>query len=375
MYKNAATRVAVLGASGYVGRELVGLLDGHPDVALAFATSESEPRVDGHDLIPLADAEGRWDDAQLVFSCLPHGISAPVVARAEAAGARVVDLSADLRLSERAVYGLTEVYRHALPEADVVANPGCYPTAAVLSVLPLARAGVLDTTRPLIIDAASGVSGAGRSPRRDLLFGEVAEDFRAYCVGNEHRHLPEITRQLTPVAGPLDVVFTPHLLPVRRGILATIHVPLVRELSRAEAEGILLDGYANEACIRVLRDAVPTLQDVIYRNRLALGVVPVKHVSHPMVTVVGAIHNLTEDAHPIHIHMVMFEVVERESLETGDIRGPEPWEAGTKDTVIAFPGEITRVKATFDLAGLYVWHCHILEHEDNEMMRPYFVGP
>ena len=92
-------------------------------------------------------------------------------------------------------------------------------------------------------------------------------------------------------------------------------------------------------------------------------------------TEVWAIHNLTEDAHPIHIHMVMFEVVERESLETGDIRGPEPWETGTKDTVIAFPGEITRVKATFDLAGLYVWHCHILEHEDNEMMRPYFVGP
>jgi FtsP/CotA-like multicopper oxidase with cupredoxin domain len=91
-------------------------------------------------------------------------------------------------------------------------------------------------------------------------------------------------------------------------------------------------------------------------------------------TEVWAIHNLTEDAHPIHIHMVMFEVVERESLETGDIRGPETWEAGTKDTVIAFPGEITRVKATFDLAGLYVWHCHILEHEDNEMMRPYVVG-
>ena len=84
---------------------------------------------------------------------------------------------------------------------------------------------------------------------------------------------------------------------------------------------------------------------------------------------------LTEDAHPIHIHMVMFEVVERESLETGVIRGPEPWEAGPKDTVIAFPDEITRVKATFDLAGLYVWHCHIVEHEDNEMMRPYAVGP
>ncbi|MBI2401625.1 MAG: N-acetyl-gamma-glutamyl-phosphate reductase [Gemmatimonadetes bacterium] len=296
MYKNAATRVAVLGASGYVGRELVGLLDGHPDVALAFATSESESRLDGRDLIPLADAEGRWDDARLVFSCLPHGVSAPAVGRAEAAGARVVDLSADLRLSDRAVYGLTEVYRDALPEADLVANPGCYPTVAVLSVLPLARAGVIDTSRPLIIDAASGVSGAGRNPRRDLLFGEVAEDFRAYSAGNEHRHLPEITRQLAAVAGAVDVVFTPHLLPVRRGILATMHVPLARELTRVEAEAILLEAYGDEPCIRVLPGALPTLKDVIYRNRLALGMMPVKHVSRPMLTVVGAIDNLVKGA-------------------------------------------------------------------------------
>ena len=146
MYKNAGTPVAVLGASGYVGRELVGLLNGHPDVALAFATSQSESHLDGHDLIPLADAEARWDDARLVFSCLPHGVSAPAVARAEAAGARVVDLSADLRLSDKAVYGLTEVYRAALPGADLVANPGCYPTAAVLSLLPLARAGTRAAT-------------------------------------------------------------------------------------------------------------------------------------------------------------------------------------------------------------------------------------
>lgn len=296
MYKNAATPVAVLGASGYVGRELVGLLGGHPDVALAFATSESEAHLDGHDLMPLAEAEARWDDARVVFSCLPHGVSAPVVARAEAAGARVVDLSADLRLSDRAVYGLTELYREALPQADLVANPGCYPTAAVLSVLPLARAGVMDTTRPLIIDAASGVSGAGRNPRRDLLFGEVAEDFRAYSVGNEHRHLPEIIRQLTAVAGTVDVVFTPHLLPVRRGILATIHVPLRHELSRGEAEDILWDTYGEEPCIRVLRGALPTLKDVVYRNRLAIGVVPVKHVSRPMLTVVGAIDNLVKGA-------------------------------------------------------------------------------
>jgi N-acetyl-gamma-glutamyl-phosphate reductase len=296
MHNHAGTSVAVLGASGYVGRELIGLLDGHPGVGVALATSESEPLVARHGTVSLAEAEQRWDAADLVFSCLPHGVSAPVVERAKAAGRRVVDLSADLRMSDRAVYGLTEVYRDALPAADLVANPGCYPTASVLSVLPFARAGVIDTTRALIIDAASGVSGAGRHPRRDLLFGEVAEDFRAYGVGNEHRHLPEIVSQVSAVAGPVDVIFTPHLLPVQRGILATIHVPVVRALTRAEAEGILLEAYAGEPCIRVLRGEVPRLKDVVYRNRLALGVVPVKGVTRPMLTVFGALDNLVKGA-------------------------------------------------------------------------------
>jgi N-acetyl-gamma-glutamyl-phosphate reductase len=296
MHNNAATSVAVLGASGYVGRELIGLLDGHPDVGVALATSESDRQVEGHETVPLAEVERRWDAADLVFSCLPHGVSAPAVARAKAAGRRVVDLSADLRLSDQAVYGLTEVYRDALPAADLVANPGCYPTASVLSVLPFARAGVIDTTRALIIDAASGVSGAGRHPRRDLLFGEVAEDFRAYGVGNEHRHLAEIVRQVSAVAGPLDVIFTPHLLPVHRGILATIHVPVVRALTRADAEAILLEAYAGEPCIRVLRGEIPRLKDVVYRNRLALGVVPVQGVARPMLTVFGALDNLVKGA-------------------------------------------------------------------------------
>jgi N-acetyl-gamma-glutamyl-phosphate reductase len=296
MYKNAATPVAVLGASGYVGRELLGLLEGHPGVRLAFATSENDRTVAGHPTIPLAEADRHWEEAHLVFSCLPHGISAAAVERARAAGKRVVDLSADLRLADGVVYGLPEVYREALPEAPLVANPGCYPTAAVLSVLPFARAGLLDPGRPLIIDAASGVSGAGRNPRRDLLFSEVAEDFRAYSVGNEHRHLKEIRHQIAATGQAMDVVFTPHLLPVRRGILATIHLPLVRALSRPEAEAVLLDAYAGEPCIRVFRGEVPTLRDVIYRNRLALGVVPVQHVAQPMVTVIGALDNLVKGA-------------------------------------------------------------------------------
>ncbi|HWP36577.1 MAG TPA: N-acetyl-gamma-glutamyl-phosphate reductase [Gemmatimonadales bacterium] len=296
MHKNTATPVAVLGASGYVGRELVALLNEHPDVAVAFTTSQSEPEVLGHRSIPLEAAERRWRDAAVVFSCLPHGVSAPVVERARSAGPRVIDLSSDLRLSERAVYGLTEVARPALPEADVVANPGCYPTAALIALLPFARAGLIDTTRPIIIDAASGVSGAGRSPRRELLFAEVAEDFRAYGIGNVHRHLPEITGHLTPFTGPADIVFTPHLLPVRRGILSTVHVPVREPLEREAGERILLDAYAGEPCIRVIQGGAPSLRDVVYRNRVALGVTPVRHVSRPMLTVVSAIDNLVKGA-------------------------------------------------------------------------------
>jgi N-acetyl-gamma-glutamyl-phosphate reductase len=250
----------------------------------------------GHEAAPLEQVEGRWRDVELVFSCLPHGVSAPVVERARQAGARVVDLSADLRLSDRAVYGLTEFARPALPDAPVVANPGCYPTGALLALLPFARAGVVDPSRPIVIDAASGVSGAGRSAKRELLFAEVAEDFRAYAVGNAHRHLPEITGQITPVLGPADVIFTPHLLPVRRGILSTVHVPVREPLTRQDGERILSAAYGGEPCVQLRPGSVPSLRDVVHRNRVAIGVVAVQHVARPMLTVISAIDNLVKGA-------------------------------------------------------------------------------
>src|SRR5207247_3392423 len=167
--------------------------------------------------------------AEIVLSALPHGVSGRYVHDARALGKRTVDLSADFRLSPEAVYGLTEVTRSRVATAELVANPGCYPTAALLALLPLGRAGLIDPSREVVIDAASGVTGAGRSLKRELLFGEVAEDFRAYSVGNEHRHLPELKATLAREGGFTgDLVFTPHLLPVRRGILETIHVPLTR---------------------------------------------------------------------------------------------------------------------------------------------------
>ena len=206
---NAPVPVAVLGASGYVGRELLRLLAGHPGASVVFATAEAGAGevVEGHRLITADDAP--FSRVEVVLSALPHGVSGGYVQRARAAGRRAVDLSADFRLSPEAVYGLTEVARPRVAAAELVANPGCYPTAALLALIPLARRGLIDASREVVIDAASGVTGAGRTPRRELLFGEVAEDFRAYAVGNEHRHFPELTAALARESGfSGDLVFT-----------------------------------------------------------------------------------------------------------------------------------------------------------------------
>src|SRR5688572_4177955 len=182
---NARLPVGVLGASGYVGRELLRLLAGHQGSCVVFATAESAAGeiIEGQRLIKVDDAPAAR--AEIVLSALPHGVSARYVREVRAAGTRAVDLSADFRLSPEAVYGLTEVARSQVAAADLVANPGCYPTAALLALIPLARRGLIDASREVVIDAASGVTGAGRAPTRELLFGEVAEDFRAYAVGNE----------------------------------------------------------------------------------------------------------------------------------------------------------------------------------------------
>ncbi len=297
MNNHALVPVGVLGASGYVGQELLRLLARHPGASVVFATAESAAGewTDGHQLVRAEDAP--LERADIVLAALPPGVSARYVPEIRARGGRVVDLSADFRLSPDAVYGLTEFSRPAVAEAQLVANPGCYPTAALLALLPLARAGLIDGTREVVIDAASGVTGAGRSPRRDLLFAEVAEDYRAYAAGNTHRHLAELRASLARDAGfDGDLVFTPHLLPVKRGILETIHVPLTRVLDRATAEGLYAMAYEGEPCVSVMHGALPSLRDVVYRNRVALGVAAVADVRRPRLTVIAAIDNLVKGA-------------------------------------------------------------------------------
>ena len=309
MNSRTVVRAGVLGANGYTGREAVRLLARHPRVEIAFATSQSEA---GRPLRSLDRAAPdtalvRAEDAELagcdvVLSCLPHGESAAWAERALAAGARVVDLSADLRVqgpatpewAQGAVYGLPELHRGCIAGARLVANPGCYPTAAILALAPLLRAGLL--AGPAIVDAASGVTGAGRSPKRELLLAEVAEDFRAYGVGNTHRHLAEMRDQAARLAGgdAPELVFTPHLLPVRRGILETIHVTLREPLESPEE--LWADAYAGEPFVEVTHGRTPSLADVVGSNRVAVGVAAVAGVSSPMLTVVAAIDNLVKGA-------------------------------------------------------------------------------
>jgi N-acetyl-gamma-glutamyl-phosphate reductase len=295
---NKKLTVGIVGATGYTGQELLRLVRAHPRLELAFATSEAEAGrpVSGNGLhyVPAADAPLAGVD--VVFSCLPTGESGAWAVRAAAAGAVSIDLSADLRAgAEGAVYGLPELWRDEVRDTRLVANPGCYPTGILLGLAPLLAAGLVDRSRLVIVNAASGVTGAGRRARRDLLFGEVAEDYRAYGVGNRHRHVPEIAAGLARMAGPTEFVFTPHLLPIRRGILETIYVPVPAGVGAHALAHACRTAYADEAFVDVCEE-LPSLKDVIGRNVVALGFADVQQVTQPLVLLVAAFDNLLKGA-------------------------------------------------------------------------------
>lgn len=292
----------MLGASGYAGRELCGLIQRHPSLSLAFATANSQRGETAQ--LPLggqvrfqATEDVRLGDAQLVFSALPHGASAEWVARVRAAGVRVVDLSADLRIgngaSDGIPYGLTELRRAQVKDAVCVANPGCYPTSALVALIPLLEQGLVAPGALIDIAAASGVSGAGLSPRLDLLFGEVTENYRAYGAGNTHRHLREMRAFVAELGTDVDLLFTPHLLPIARGILSTITVPLARPLDDLLAPW--RHRYAGERFIEIIEE-LPELRHVTYRNVVRLTVRPVAGVRTPTIQVFSAIDNLMKGA-------------------------------------------------------------------------------
>jgi N-acetyl-gamma-glutamyl-phosphate reductase len=299
MHKQPKT-AGILGASGYTGQELVGLLARHSQLELSFATSEAEAGklLPGTNLRYVSSAEAELGSVDVVFSCLPSDESGGWAMKAAAAGALSVDLSADLRDGKNgAIYGLPELWRAEVSGARLVANPGCYPTGVMLGLAPLIKEGLVAYGQPIVIDAASGVTGAGRSAKRELLFGEVAEDFRAYGVGNGHRHVPEMRTGLGRLnGGPPQFVFTPHLLPVRRGILETMYVPLVERVTPAGAVSLWAKHYADEPFIEVCDGELPTLRRVLHRNVVAFGFSEVKDVETPMLIVFAAFDNLVKGA-------------------------------------------------------------------------------
>jgi N-acetyl-gamma-glutamyl-phosphate reductase len=313
-FSAAPISVGVLGASGYAGRELCALIAGHPSLRLAFATANSQRgttltvKAGGrvHDVPLVATDDISLGDAELIFSALPHGASAEWVAKAIAAGARVVDLSSDMRpghggnahalpdgVPSSPPYGLTELFREQIRGARVVANPGCYATSVLLALAPLAKAGLIATGSTVSIAAASGVSGAGASPKLELLYAEVTENFRAYGVGNSHRHLHEMRDTMSLLGADCDLLFTPHLLPLDRGILSTITVSLTHELSDPLAP--FRDMYAGEPFIEVT-SALPALADVAHRNVVRINAIVPSGMRAPILTVFSAIDNLVKGA-------------------------------------------------------------------------------
>jgi len=294
---SSSPAVGVVGATGYTGLEVLRVLSHHDGVRVAFATSESQSGdpsgVPGLSLVDSASAP--LDEVEVVFLCLPHGAAVPWAERALAAGKRVVDLTADHRpgsgRDSGAVYGMADLAQEKVRCARLVANPGCYPTGVLLALHPLVQQGMLRAEAPVVVNAASGVTGAGRTPKRELLFAEVAGDYRAYSTGNGHRHLLEMRAGLPGV----PLLFQPHLLPLARGILETIYLPVVPGVDSAAVRAAWAEAYAEAVTIRVT-EGVPRLADVVDTDALVLGATDNAGLGGEIVTVMAALDNLGKGA-------------------------------------------------------------------------------
>ena len=314
--------IGVLGASGYTGAELLRLLDRHPQAEIRAITADRHAgkplaAVFPHlaamtlpDLVKIDDVD--YGGLDVVFCGLPHGTTQEVIAGLPRS-VKVVDLSADFRLADletyaewyghahrapdlqkEAVYGLTEIYRNDIAQTRLCANPGCYTTTAQLPLIPLAAAGAIDL-EAIIIDAKSGVSGAGRAANEGTLFCEVSEAMHAYGIGR-HRHAPEIEQGLSRAAGrPVTVTFTPHLVPMNRGILATIYVRMADGVSVSDLRAVLVRQYADEPFVHVLPEGGnPATRHVRGSNHVVMAVFADRRPGHAII--VCTLDNLVKGA-------------------------------------------------------------------------------
>jgi len=334
-------KVGIYGASGYTGQELLRLLLRHPEAEVTAVTSRRYAGQAVADLYPAftgltkltfmdASPEEVAENCDQIFLALPHAVSMSVASLFLQAGKKVVDLSADFRIRNaatygawygrhtapellaEAVYGIPELSRDQIRAARLIANPGCYPTSIILGLAPLLRAGWIDTAS-IIADSKSGVSGAGREPQVTSLFCEVDEAFKAYKV-TRHRHTPEIEQELSILAGrELRISFTPHLLPISRGILSTIYAALKEGRTAAEVHRLYADAYGNEAFVRVYKKgAYPNISAVRGSNYCDIGVTVDERTGRAIV--ISAIDNLIKGAAGQAIQNMNIQWGMRESL-------------------------------------------------------------
>jgi N-acetyl-gamma-glutamyl-phosphate reductase len=338
-------QAGIVGATGYAGLELARILYNHPSAAIQKLGSVSRAGETVGSLYPhtkaLADRvyeemdPAAWGkDCDVIFTCLPHEASAEMVARLKPYGKPVIDFSGAYRYDDpavyarsygahphpellpQAVYGLTELYREQVKHAKIVANPGCFTTCSILALTPVIAAGLIDIEN-IVIDAKTGVSGAGRSPSQDLHFCEVHDNFKAYKVA-AHRHTSEIEQELSKAAGkPLVLSFTPHLLPVKRGILETIYCTLPHDAGHGDIMAAYKKYYGNEPFITLYGEGkLPELKHVVGANDLHIGWVVDKRLNR--LIIIAALDNLVKGAagQAVQNMNVLFDRPETEGLES-----------------------------------------------------------
>lgn len=318
--ENPRTKVAIVGASGYAGEELVRLLLRHPHVDLVAVTSRQNagktigevfPRFAPNELkFASGDSKTLAKEAEVIFLALPHGVSAGTAKELVDLGASVIDLSADFRLRDanvyqefygdahaapdllgKFVYGLPEIYREEIRGAKYVACPGCYPTSILIPLRPLVRRRAIDRSR-IVINSLSGVTGAGRKVEADYLFVECNESMRPYGVP-KHRHLAEIEQELSILAEEkITVQFTPHLVPLNRGIVTTIYCDIAANVVNFDPEIVFRTAYANEPFVRLLGDRFPDTKNVVATNFIDIAWKIDNRTSR--IVLMSAIDNLTK---------------------------------------------------------------------------------
>jgi N-acetyl-gamma-glutamyl-phosphate reductase len=316
-------KAGIYGASGYTGQELLRLLISHPEVEVVALTSRKYKGIAVSDVYPLfrsltdltyidASPENVARLCDVVFLAVPHGEAMAAAPAFLEAGTKVVDLSADFRLRDRAtyekwyirhsapdllekaVYGLPELYRDDIKKADLVANPGCYPTSVILGLAPLLKGGYVDISS-IIVDSKSGTSGAGRDLQVGSLFCEVNEGFKAYKVG-VHRHAPEMEQELSVLSKEeVKILFTPHLLPLNRGILSTIYADMKGTCDAAQMVAVYEEFYGGEKFVRVCKaGSLPNISSVRGSNYCDIGITIDERTGR--IVIISAIDNLMKGA-------------------------------------------------------------------------------